>query len=103
MSSMNALLSVAYIVECSLFATLMTASLSKRINGESGISVFLGWVLICFSAFFGGFYLLGYVNLVTELPVVDPLYSSALGFIVLAASAFWFARGHKRFKVRENF
>lgn len=100
---MNALLSAAYIVECSLFATLMSALLPRHFDRESGISVFLGWVLIFFSAFFGGFYLLGYFNIATGLPVVDPIHSSALGFLVLAASAFWFARGHKRFKVQKNF
>jgi len=100
---MNALLSVAYIVECSLFATLMSASLSKRINGESSISVFLAWVLIFFTAFFGGFYLLGYVNLATGLPVVDPIHSSLLGLILLAACTYWLSRSQKRLEAGRRF
>lgn len=87
---MNALSSAFYLIECVVLATLLTKWIIIVSVDEDRVSKFLAWIVFFFAAFFGGFYLLGYINLATNLPVVSPAYGSVVLLVAIAGFVLWF-------------
>lgn len=73
---MNVLSSIVYLFACVGVSNLLTRLAVSGADPENRVLRFLAWTVCFFTSFFGGFYILGFVNLTTDLPVVDPLYAS---------------------------
>lgn len=52
-----------------------------RNDEEDRVSRFLSCFTIFFTIFFGGSFILGHINLATDLPVVNPFYGSSIIFV----------------------
>src|SRR5215510_11431625 len=89
---MNALSSASYLLVCALLATELTKGFTRRSVNSGNVSGFLAWVVVFFATFFGGFYLLGYVNLATNLPTVAPVYGFVLVLGALIGLRLWLAK-----------
>jgi hypothetical protein len=87
---MQALLSVCYLIECSVIAAVITRA-TPASGPDLPLFRFLVWWVIFFTAFFGGFHILGYVNLATNLPMVNIHYAAAIGFIAVCGACTWCA------------
>src|SRR4029453_15786650 len=89
---MNALFSASYLLVCALLATELTRVFTRQPVSNENVSGFLAWVVVFFAVFFCGFYILGYVNLATNLPTVNPAYGCVIVLIALVGFRLWFAK-----------
>jgi hypothetical protein len=80
---MIVLASVFYLVACMDIATILASSIALHPLYEEMVPRFLAWVVFFFATFLGGFYVLGDINLATNLPVVDPRYGSVIVLVAL--------------------
>jgi hypothetical protein len=72
---MSDLFPILYLIVCSLAATRLTYRICDRRIIPELVTKFLIWTVGFFSVFYGGFYVLGLINLFTGLPIVGSLYA----------------------------
>ena len=80
---------------------MMTRSLVWTAGPGTAVARYLTWLTVFFTGVFGAFYLLGYVNLFTDLPVVDPVHALAVALVVVASLWIWLGK-RKRSLAKEE-
>src|SRR5262245_1630724 len=71
---------------------MLTRRATSGSDPENSTLRFLTWVVFFFASFFGGFYILGYINLATDLPVVDTFYASIVALVVFVGFGPWLTK-----------
>ncbi len=89
---MNVLSSVLYLLLCAAGSAALTRSRVARSNHEDIVATCLAWTTLFSAAFFVGFHLLGYINLLTDLPVVDPFYAAVVALLAFVGIGLWLRR-----------
>lgn len=75
---MGTVYSVFYLAGCAISATLSSSWIISPLSQREPVARFLIWFVTFCTAFFGGFHILGFINLATDLPVVNPFYGSVI-------------------------
>jgi hypothetical protein len=78
----NAFASIIYLLVCGMGSAMLTRWAMSRSGPGNGVLRFETWTVFFFTSFFGGFYILGYINLATDFPVVDSLFASVIALVV---------------------
>ena len=86
---MNTYSSIFYFILCIVIALLLNKNFFYRHNNKLTLSEILAFFILFFSVFLGGFHVLGFVNLATNLPAVSPVWGSGLLLCSLIALRFW--------------
>jgi hypothetical protein len=81
---MDGALSFLYMSGCALLAVALTGSVRRKWRGETELWI-LAWFVWFFAIFLGLFFLLGYVDLFLDRPVVDALHALSVFAAVLFA------------------
>lgn len=87
---MSTLASVLYLLTCVVFASLSARQMMVKSKEKDSVTLFLTWVVLFFALFFGGYFVLGFINLAFNLPVVNPYYGSVVALVTLGASCLYF-------------
>jgi hypothetical protein len=82
---MNIAASFAYLTLCIVFSGVVSARLLSVRERTDRVLTCLTFTAILGATFFGGFYLLGFLELATARPLVSPLAAAALASLALAA------------------
>src|SRR5574342_690219 len=87
---MQAFFSATYFLECCAIAATVARTTAAS-EADRRLDKFLVWCVVFFAAFFSGFYILGYVNLATDLPAVNLEYSTYVGLVAVLGVCGWHA------------
>ena len=87
---MRTIASVIYLFTCVVFASLSARQLMGWSEEKDSVTTFLAWVVCFFTLFFGGYYVLGFLNLAFNFPVVNLYYGSGVALVVLGVSCLYF-------------
>jgi hypothetical protein len=93
---MNIAASFAYLFLCIAFAGVVSARLLSAPERADGVLVFLTFMTILGAAFFGGFYVLGFLELATARPVVTPVAAAIVAVLAMTAVAVQMRRAGTR-------
>src|SRR5947207_15383871 len=86
---MNIFSSIFYLLVCVAGSNMLTRWATRTSGSENVLLRCMTWMAVFFTSFFGGFYILGYINIATDLPVVDSLYASAVALVVFIGFGVW--------------
>src|SRR6266446_5944472 len=89
---MNIFSSIFYLLVCVAGSAMLTRWAMRTSGPENVVLRFMTWMAFFFTSFFGGFYILGYINIATDLPVVDSLYASVVALVVFMGFGLWLAK-----------
>src|ERR1700757_753860 len=88
---MNVFSSIFYLLVCSAGSVMLTRWAMSTFGPENIVLGLMTWMAGFFTSFFGGFYILGYINIATNLSVVDSLYASVVALVVFIGLGLWLA------------
>ena len=83
--------SIFYLLVCAVGSAMLTKLVISTSRSEDIVLRLMTWMTIFFTSFFGGFYVLGYINIATGLAIVDSLYASVVALVVFIGFGLWFA------------
>ena len=89
---MNVLSSIVYLFASVGVSNLLTRLAVSGADSQNRVARLLTWTVCFFTSFFGGFYLLGYVNILTDLAVVDSLSASVVALVVFMCVRLWLGK-----------
>ncbi len=89
---MTVLSAILYLLLCTAGSAVLTRALMADSGHDDVVSRCLTWTVMFFAIFFGGFHALGYVNLFTDLPVVDSLSGAAVVLVAFVGFRLWPAK-----------
>ena len=83
----NTAASLAYLILCIAFASALSLRLLSAQERGDRVPTFLAFTTILGTAFFGGFYVLGFLELATARPLVSPVAAVIVAVLAMAAVA----------------
>ena len=89
---MNVFASISYLLVCGVGSAMLTRWIMSSSGPDNVILRFETWTVFFFTSFFGGFHILGYINLATDLPVVDSLYALVIALVIFIGLGRWLAK-----------
>src|SRR5882724_11585407 len=89
---MNIFSSISYLLVCVGGSNMLTRWATSTSGPENIVLRCMIWMAVFFTSFFGGFFIVGYINIITNLPVVDPLYASVVALAVFIGFRLWLAK-----------
>jgi hypothetical protein len=81
---------------------MLTRSAMRTSGPENVVLRLMTWMAFFFTSFFGGFFIVGYINIATDLPVVDSLYASVVALVVFMGFGLWLATNRMPGLVKEG-
>src|SRR6266478_3948468 len=89
---MNIFPSIFYLLVCVAGSNMLTRWATSTSGPENIVLRCMTWMAVFFTSFFGGFFIVGYINIITDLPVVDSLYASVVALVVFIGFGLWLAK-----------
>src|SRR6266436_2692648 len=89
---MNIFPSIFYLLVCVAGSNMLTRWATSTSGPANVVLRCMTWMAVFFTSFFGGFFIVGYINIITDLPVVDPLYASVVALVVFIGFRLWLAK-----------
>jgi heme/copper-type cytochrome/quinol oxidase subunit 3 len=92
----NTAASLAYLILCIAFASAVSTRLLSAQERGDRMATFLAFTTILGAAFFGGFYVLGFLELATARPLVSPVAAAIVAVLAMTAVAVQMRRAGTR-------
>jgi hypothetical protein len=92
----NAAASFIYLILCIAFASAVSTRLLSAQERGNWVVAFLAFTTTLGAAFFGGFYVLGFLELATARPLVSPVAAAIVAVLAMTAVAVQMRRAGTR-------